>query len=83
MSATVHRLSVMYVCLRLLLHHCVCRHNIGIPMCLITNKMHSSYNHFLFHSFFCLLYMFRTNLVVHHQKHGIMYCVIQYIMLCS
>ena len=24
---------------------------------------------------FCLLYMFRTNLVVHHQEHGIIYCI--------
>ena len=32
---------------------------------LMTNEMHNSYNQFLFHSF-CLLYMFRTNLVVHH-----------------
>ena len=35
--------------------------------------MHNSYNQFLFHKFFCLLYMFRTNLVVHHQEHKIMY----------
>ena len=27
---------------------------------------------------FCLLNMFRTNLVVHYQEHGIMYCVIQF-----
>ena len=37
---------------------------------LMTNEMHNSYNQFLFHSF-CLLYMFRTNLVVHQQEHGI------------
>ena len=43
----------------------------------MTNEMHSSYNQFLFHSFF-LLYMFRTNLVVHHQEHRIMYCITQY-----
>ena len=40
----------------------------------MTNEMHNSYNQFLFHSF-CLPYMFRTNLVVHHQEHGIIYCV--------
>ena len=53
---------------------------------LMTNEMHNSYNKFLFHSFFGLLYMFRTNLVVHHQEHGIMYrlyCVTQYILPCS
>ena len=42
----------------------------------MTNEMHSSYNQFLFHRFF-LLYMFRTNLVVHHQ-HGIIYCITQF-----
>ena len=47
---------------------------------LMTNEMHNSYNQFLFHSF-CLLYMFRTNLVVHHQEHDIIYCVIQCISL--
>ena len=26
---------------------------------------------------FCLLYMFRMNLVVHHQEHKIMYCIKQ------
>ena len=41
----------------------------------MTNEMHSSYNQFLFHSFVCLLYMFRTNLVVHHQEYCIIYCV--------
>ena len=44
---------------------------------LMTNEMHNSYNQFLFHSF-CLLYMFRTNLVVHHQEHCIIYCITQY-----
>ena len=43
----------------------------------MTNEMHNSYNQFLFHSF-CLLYMFRTNLVVHHQQHGIIYCITQF-----
>ena len=45
---------------------------------LITNEMHSSYNQFLllFDSF--LLYMFRTNLVVHHQERGIIYCITQF-----
>ena len=27
---------------------------------------------------FCLLYMFRKNLVVHHQKHSIIYCITQF-----
>ena len=31
----------------------------------------------LFHNF-CLLYMFRKNLVVHHQEHSIMYCITQF-----
>ena len=44
---------------------------------LMTNEMHNSYNKFLYHSF-CLLYMFRTNLVVHHQEQGIMYCITQH-----
>ena len=44
---------------------------------LMTNEMHSSYNQFLFHSFF-LLYVFRTNLVVHHQQHCIIYCITQF-----
>ena len=43
----------------------------------MTNEMHNSYNQFLFHSFY-LLYMFRTNLVVHHQEHGIIYCITQF-----
>ena len=30
---------------------------------------------------FCLLYMFRTNLVVHHQEHGIMYCITHTVQL--
>ena len=42
----------------------------------LTNEMHNSYIQFLFHSFF-LLYMFRTNLAVHHQEHGIIYCISQ------
>ena len=45
---------------------------------LMTNEMHISYNQFVFHSFFCLLYMFRKNLVVHHQEHGVIYCITQY-----
>ena len=40
---------------------------------LMTNEMHNSYNQF-YSTVFCLLYMFRTNLVVHHQEHGIIYC---------
>ena len=48
---------------------------------LMTKEMHNSYNQFLFifllHSFFCLLYMFQKNIVVHHQEHDIMYCITQ------
>ena len=44
---------------------------------LMTNEMQNPYNKFLFHSF-CLLYLFRTNLVVHHQEHGIIYCFTQF-----
>ena len=40
---------------------------------LMTNKMHNSYNQF-YSTVFCLLYMFRTNLVVHRQEHSIIYC---------
>ena len=56
---------------------------------LMTNEMNNSCNQF-YSTVFRLFYMFRTNLVVHHQEHGIMYCitqlhrlycVIQYIML--
>ena len=43
---------------------------------LMTNEMHN-YNQFLFHIFF-LLYMFQMNLVVHHQEHGIIYCIRQF-----
>ena len=32
----------------------------------MTSEMHNSYNQF-YATVFCLLYMFRTNLVVHHQ----------------
>ena len=35
--------------------------------------MHNSYNQFLIPQFFCLLYIFRTKLVVHHQEHDIIY----------
>ena len=44
---------------------------------LMTNEMHNSYNQF-HSSVFCLLYMFRTNLVVHHQQYGIIYCITQF-----
>jgi hypothetical protein len=43
----------------------------------MTNEMRSSYNQFLFHRLL-LLYMFRTNLVVHHQEHCLIYCITQY-----
>ena len=44
---------------------------------LMTNEMHNSHNQF-YSTVFCLLYMFRTNLVVHHQETGIIYCTTQY-----
>ena len=44
---------------------------------LMTNKMHNSYNQF-YSTVFCLLCMFRTNLVVHRQEHGIIYCITQH-----
>ena len=39
--------------------------------------MHNSYNQF-YSTVFCLLYMFRTNLVVHHQEHSILYSITQF-----
>ena len=39
--------------------------------------MHNSYYQF-YSTVFCLPYMFRTNLVVHHQEHGIIYCITQF-----
>ena len=44
---------------------------------LMTNEMHNSYNRF-YSTVLCLLYMFRTDLVIHNQKHGIIYCITQY-----
>ena len=43
----------------------------------MTSKMHNSYNQF-YSTIFCLLYMFRTNLVIHHQEHSIIYCITQF-----
>ena len=40
--------------------------------------MHNYYNQFFYSTVFDLLYMFRTNLVVHHQQHGIIYCITQF-----
>ena len=46
---------------------------------LMTNEMHNYYNQLFFYStVFCLLYMFRTNLVFHHQEHRIIYCITQF-----
>ena len=45
---------------------------------LMTNEMHNSYNQFFYSTVFCLLYMFRKNLVVHHQEHHIIYCITQF-----
>ena len=44
---------------------------------LITNEMHNSYIQFFYSTVFHLLYMFPTNLVVHHQEHGTIYCITQ------
>ena len=44
---------------------------------LMTIEMLNSYNQF-YSTVFCLLYMFRTNLVVHHQERGIIYCITQF-----
>ena len=44
---------------------------------LMTSEVHNSYNQF-YSTVFGLLYMFRTNLVVHHQEHKIMYCITQF-----
>ena len=40
--------------------------------------MHNSYNQLFYSTVFCLFYLFRTNLVVHHQEHGIIYCITQF-----
>ena len=40
----------------------------------MTNEMHNSYKQF-YSVVFCLLYMFRTKLVVHPQEHGVIYCI--------
>ena len=45
---------------------------------LITNEMDNFYNQFFYSTVFCLLYMFRTNLVFHHQEYGIIYCITQF-----
>ena len=45
---------------------------------LITNEMQNSYSQVFIPHFFCLLYMFRTNLAVHHEEHGIIYCIAQF-----
>ena len=45
---------------------------------LMTNDNHNRYNQFFYSTVFCLLYMFRTNLVVHHQEHGMIYCITQF-----
>ena len=43
---------------------------------LMTNEMHNSFNQFI--PQFCLLYMFRTNLVVYHQEHSLKYRITRY-----
>ena len=44
---------------------------------LMTNEMHNSYKQF-YSTVFCLLYIFGMNLVVHHQDHGLIYCITQF-----
>ena len=58
---------------------CINSANSFISTCsvLMTSEMHNSYKQF-YSTVFCLLYMFRTNLVVHHQEHGIIYCITQF-----
>ena len=43
----------------------------------MTNEMHSPYSKF-YSTVVCLLYMFRTNLVVHHQEYVKIYCITRY-----
>ena len=43
----------------------------------MTNEMHNSYNQF-YSTVFRPLYMFRTNLDVHHQERDIIYCITQF-----
>ena len=43
----------------------------------MTNEIRSSYNQF-YSTVFRLHYVFRTNLVVHRQEHGIIYCITQF-----
>ena len=52
--------------------------NLLIYNVLLTKEMHNSYNQFFIPQVFCMLYMFRANLVVHHQQHGIIYCITQF-----
>ena len=47
------------------------------PLCVNDQRDAQFFNQFLFNIFFCLLYMFRTNLVV-HQEHGIIYSITQF-----
>ena len=42
----------------------------------MNDKMHNSVIISFIPQFFCLLYMFRTILFVHHQEHKIMYCTV-------
>ena len=50
---------------------------------LMTNEMHNSYNQFFYSTVFCLLYLFRKNLVVYHQEHGIIYCITRHNLVQS
>ena len=44
----------------------------------MTNEMHNYVIINFYSTVFCLLYMFRTNLVLHYQEHGIIYCITQF-----
>ena len=55
-----------------------CKIIIGlVKMCVNDQRDAQFLQSILFHNF-CLLYMFQTNLVVHHQEQGIMYCITQF-----
>ena len=55
---------------------CGCQDYVCVQ-CVTDQEMHNSYNQF-YSTVFCLLYMFRTNLVVHHQERGKIYCITQF-----
>ena len=54
-----------------------CRSETSIFLCANDQRDAQFLYQILFHSFY-LLCMFRTNLVVHHQQHCIIYCITQF-----